>query len=67
MKPDASYTVTNSMEPPVSSPPLEYSGKTLTLDIDVMRLEQPYRIVYRGKPAIAIKHLNGHIRLYGLS
>ena len=44
----------------------DQSGRTLTFDVETMRVEQPYKIVYRGMPAVAIKHANGHLALYRL-
>jgi hypothetical protein len=65
-KTEPAYAVTNSIEPVIGSPAVQYVGSTMTIDPEAMRPEQPYRVTYRGKPAIAIKHMNGHLAFYRL-
>ncbi len=43
-----------------------YAGESLTLDRQAMVPDQPYRVDYRGKGAIAVKHLDGTIVFYRL-
>jgi hypothetical protein len=48
----------------VKAHPVEYEGTAVVVDPDLMTIDEPYRISYRGKPAIAIKHSNGRVSLY---
>ena len=56
--------ITNSSEPAVAGPAFDYADKTITVHLNYMNVGQPYAIVYRGAPAIAIKHADGKLGFY---
>jgi len=54
----------NSADEPTPDGIVEYVGATLVLDLSQMDIGHPYRITYRGAPAIAIKRQDGSIDFY---